>query len=438
MSSSTRPSSVRFAVLAITTVVALLMYLDRACLGWIIHSDSFKKSLPLSDGQMSLVTRSFFWAYALAQMPAGWLSDRFGARWLMAIYIALWSLFTVGTGFATGFTMLLLMRLGCGLAEAGAYPASSSILTKWAHFDWRGLSSSVVTLGGRIGGAIAPLLTAFVILKAGDWRWAGWIYGAVGLFVAVAFAWIYREHPRQHPDCNESEVALLAEGRGAFAVQKGKPRAFPWAAALGSRTLWMMNLYQFLANLSWVFLLNTLPKYLKEVRHFDDATNGSISTNALLFGLAALPLGGLFTDFCKHRLGEVWGRRLPLSLTRFGAAAAFISVMYVESPIGLMVAFGMVAFCADFALPATWTTMQDISGPYQAQIFGWSNMWGNFGAAVQQLLMASVLLVWDHDHSLNAGLIFSAAVMVLCGIVALGIDPRQQVKPEGEGLAASR
>ncbi len=421
------PTRVRFAVLTITTVVALLMYLDRACIGWIIHSDSFLKSMPLESWQMDRVVSAFFWAYALAQMPAGWLSDRFGARWLMAIYIALWSLFTVGTSFATNFTLLMLARLGCGLAEAGAFPASSSIMTKWAHIDWRGLSSSMVTMGGRIGGAAAPVLTAYVILQAGDWRWAGWIYGVVGLGVALAFWLIFREHPRQHPHCNEAEVALLAERRGDFLPVTEPPRAFPWKPVCRSRNLWLLNIYQFLANLGWVFLLTSLPKYLKEVCHFDDATNGKVSTVALTIGIAALPLGGIFTDLCTRRLGPVWGRRLPLCLTRFGAAAAYIAAMYLHSPVGLALAFGAVAFCTDFALPATWTTMQDISGRHQAQIFGWSNMWGNFGAAVQPLLMAWVLLRFDTQHNYHAGMIFSAMVMFLCGVIALGINPQQKV-----------
>jgi MFS family permease len=407
--------------------MALLMYLDRACLGSIISSDSFKRMLSLEKWQKEWVVAAFFWAYALAQMPAGWLSDRYGARALMSIYIALWSLFTLGTGFANGFLMLLLMRLGCGLAEAGAFPTSSGILMKWAHIDWRALGSGIVTLGGRTGGAIAAWLTGVIILGMGDWRWAGWIFGAAGLFVALAFWVVYREHPRRHPGCNAAEIALLGEGRGDFVDNREPPRAFPWAAALRHRTLWIINLYQFLANMSWVFLLNTLPDFLKEGRHFDDPTKDRVQTYALLFGLAALPLAGALSDMCRRRFGPVWGRRLPLCLTRFGAAAAFLSAMHLHTPTGLIIAFGMIAFCADFALPATWTTIQDISGRHQGQIFGWSNMWGNFGAASQALIMGWVLARFDWDHSYNAGLIFSASVMALCGLVALIVDPRDVV-----------
>jgi MFS family permease len=130
------------------------MYLDRACIGWIINAESFQ-SMGLSSAQKDHIASAFFWAYALAQMPAGWLSDRYGARVLMTIYIATWSLCTAATSCSIGFMTLMIARLGTGLAEAGAYPASSSILTKWAHVEWRGLGSSIVSMGGRLGGCSA-------------------------------------------------------------------------------------------------------------------------------------------------------------------------------------------------------------------------------------------------------------------------------------------
>jgi len=122
------------------------------------------------------------------------------------------------------------------------------------------------------------------------------------------------EHPRQHPRCNDAEIALLAEGRGDFQPTRDPPKRFPWVAALRSRNLWLMNLYQFLANVGWVFMLNTLPKYLKEVMHVDDKTNGILSTLALAIAVIALPIGGIVTDVCTRKLGPTWGRRLPLSL----------------------------------------------------------------------------------------------------------------------------
>ena len=96
----------------------------------------------------------------------------------------------------------------------------------------------------------------------------------------------------------------------------------------------------------------------------------------------------------------------------------------------MAVFFGAVAFSADLALPATWATMQDISGKYQAQLFGWSNMWGNFGAAIQPILFAYVLRAFDLNHDYREGILLCAGVFALAGIVALGINAQKAVIKE--------
>ena len=101
---------------------------------------------------MSVVLSSFFWTYSLGQVPAGWLSDRFGPRLMLGIYLAVWSLFTGLLGLAHGMVALVALRLGCGLFEAGAYPTAAGIVRNWMPFERRGLASGIVSIGGRFGG----------------------------------------------------------------------------------------------------------------------------------------------------------------------------------------------------------------------------------------------------------------------------------------------
>ena len=72
--------------------------------------------------------------------------------------------FTAMMGLSYGFAMLLIMRAAYGIGQAGAYPTSASIISKWVPFSNRGTASSIVAFGGRLGGAIAPILTAFLIV----------------------------------------------------------------------------------------------------------------------------------------------------------------------------------------------------------------------------------------------------------------------------------
>ena len=156
------PTAVRHLVVLVTALMAVILYFHRFCISF---AEIFiKEELRLSDDQIALVLSMFFFTYALGQVPSGWLTDRFGARIMLTSYILLWSLFTGLTGMAFGFAALLIYRCAFGVFQAGAYPTSASLISKWVPFQNRGMASSFVAIGGRVGGVLAPLVTGFLIV----------------------------------------------------------------------------------------------------------------------------------------------------------------------------------------------------------------------------------------------------------------------------------
>jgi MFS family permease len=426
-----RPTAVRHWILAATTAAAFLMYLDRICMAAIMNSDSFKADIPLDAQSDGWIKGAFFAAYALGQLPAGYLAVRFGARSLMSVYIVLWSAFTVLTGFATGAISLLLARVGCGLAEAGAYPISSGLLAKWSEWSKRGFTSSVVSMGGRIGGAVAPWLTVTVIAGFGDWRWAGWIYGAAGIFFALFFWRVFRERPQEHPSVNEAELALLEAGRPPeSAATAPKTYVFPWRLALTHRSLWMNSGAQFFTNLGWAFLAVSLSKYLIEVKGVEKKLAETINTLALSIGILGLIVGGYLTDACLKKWGVRLGRVIPLAGSRFLAAIFFVIAMGLDNPWALMAAFGLAAFSTDSGLPALWAGLQEMCGKHTPPLFGWANMWGNLGAAIGIWVLPVLIKNWDANGDWREGLIFCACAFVLSGLFCLGFNPGKRMPQE--------
>jgi MFS transporter, ACS family, glucarate transporter len=156
------PSRVRHFVVLVCMLMAVLLYLDRFCVS--IAQPYIKQDLRLSTFQIGFFFSAFFLTYALFQVPSGWMTDRYGSRVMLVLYVLTWSLFTAAMGLAYGFLMLIVMRAAYGLGQAGAYPTSASVISKWVPFTNRGTASSIVAFGGRIGGAIAPLLTAVLIV----------------------------------------------------------------------------------------------------------------------------------------------------------------------------------------------------------------------------------------------------------------------------------
>lgn len=157
-----QPTSIRYLIVLVTFFAAFLLYLHRFCMTY--AQRYIKEDLLITDDQLGFCFSAFFFAYALGQVPAGWLSDRFGARMMLALYVLVWSFFTGLVGFTTGFVMLLVVRMAAGLGQAGAYPTSAALIGRWMPFHRRGAANGIVAFGGRLGGGLAPLLTVFVVV----------------------------------------------------------------------------------------------------------------------------------------------------------------------------------------------------------------------------------------------------------------------------------
>ncbi|MCA8997415.1 MAG: MFS transporter [Planctomycetaceae bacterium] len=160
--SSVRPTRVRYAVLAVCCLSAILLYLDRFCMNF--AQRYVREDLGISNDALGWSMFSFFITYALFQIPAGWLTDRFGPRKLMTVYILAWSLMTGLMGAVGSFAGLIAVRLAAGVAQAGAYPTCAAVVRKWMPLRNRGMGNSIIAFGGRVGGGIAPLLTALLVI----------------------------------------------------------------------------------------------------------------------------------------------------------------------------------------------------------------------------------------------------------------------------------
>src|ERR1700751_2052672 len=91
-----RRSRVRLFIVTMLFLVTTVNYADRATLS--IAGTALSKELHLDPIAMGYVFSAFGWSYVLAQVPGGWLLDRYGSRWVYALSIIVWSLFTMMQG----------------------------------------------------------------------------------------------------------------------------------------------------------------------------------------------------------------------------------------------------------------------------------------------------------------------------------------------------
>jgi len=431
-SASSTPTNVRWLVLGVTTLTSFMLYLDRACMATILSADSFKSEITLTPAQDADIKSWFFWAYALCQVPAGFLADKFGARGIMAFYVIAWSTCTLLGGFANGFVGLAAARVGLAIVQAGAYPTSVGLLGNWIPFQIRGVASSIVATGGRFGGASAPLLTAWLVVGWG-WREALILYGIVGIAIGILFYVYFRTSPERHPKCNQAECDLITDGRPPAELRARSMRSpMPWGPLVKSFGMWMNCLVQFATNVGWAFIISDLPKYLREVHKLSDIEAGGISTFAFLCGIPGMLFGGWLTDYATRKLGLRWGRAVPTAAARFVAMLAYVACLFLDDPYLIAGAIGLMAFATDLGVGGIWAYTQDVGGRYAGSMLGWGNMWGNFGAALQPKIVQKLL----HDHGNIEGWNYIFIVFIIAfaisSVAALALDGTKPVVPKSQ------
>lgn len=154
-----------WAALTLICLVQLLSLLDRQILA--ILGPRIKSDLHIGDAEMGMLYGTVFGLfYALFSLPLGRLSDGWVRTRLLAISIMFWSLATALAGFATGFGLLALSRLGVGIGEASSQPAGTSLLLDYFPRRRRGLALAAVAAAIALGLGFSNLLGG---VAAGWW-----------------------------------------------------------------------------------------------------------------------------------------------------------------------------------------------------------------------------------------------------------------------------
>ncbi len=421
-----RPTNVRYLIVGVTALAAMWMYIDRVCFSTL--SKPVGRDLGIDPDQMSFVLGAFFLTYALFQIPIGALADRYGPRLILTVCIAAWSICTAATSFAGGALGLLAVRLALGACEAGAYPASAGLVRKWSAATERGMLSSMVAFGGRIGGALAPFLTAWAAVTwLGDpatdrteWRGVFVAYGAAGLVVAALFWFVVRDSPASHPWANAAEANRVAPY--VAPPLETSPGLKGWLSRLApvfkSFNLWLFGATQFCVNIGWIFLITSLPDYLDDRFQVDLKDIGLMQSAPLIASCLGMAIGGVFGDFMYRWLGPRWGRSLPIGIVLFLCAITYFAATRLSSPWAVIYALSAMAFLVDLSVPSIWAFAQDVGGRQVGVALGWGNMWGNFGAAISPVALQFIRKEFGWD----VAFLLCSACFVLAGISALNLN----------------
>ena len=235
-----------------------------------------------------------------------------------------------------------------------------------------------------------------------------------------------RESPADHPRANHAEQALVTPDGPP--PDTGPPPAPPFGPLTRNVSMWFMCLLQFSINVGWVFLVSWLPGYLKDFHQVPEKTGGLMSTIVLASGICGLVCGGPLADWLLKRHGARRGRRLQLVGAYACAAAAYVVAMQLDTAWPIVGALAVVAFMTDMSIPAIWAYMMDVGGRNAAAVFGWGNMWGNFGAAVAINLIPQINQRWDANGDWHESMVLFASAFMIAAFCASRLDPQSKVE----------
>jgi len=405
MAQSPVPTNVRRGVVWFAIGLAVITYIDRVCISQ--AASAMRGDLGLSAIEMGWAFSVFSWAYALFEVPGGWLGDRIGPRRVLMRIVLWWSFFTAATGWAWNMSSLVTIRALFGAGEAGAFPNLTRIFTTWLPVKERERAQAILWMATRVSGAFTPLLVALMI-STFTWHRTFEIFGVIGVIWAALFFYWFRDSPAEHPSVNKAELALLPPAKDTAIAHSG----VPWGVIFSNPNVWLLSIQYMCLAYGWWFYVNWLPTYLREAR------GTSFKMGAMLAGLPLL-LGGLgcmvsayLIPLLTKRFGSISIARRIIAVTGFiGASTSIIIFTGIQDPVRAMFVLGMAGFFNDFVMPAAWASTMDIGGRYSGTVSGAMNTMGSLAGALS-VTVVGYLLAWTSGNWTLTFYISSAIYMV--------------------------
>ena len=410
------PSKARLIVLLFLCTLAGVLYLDRICISKALPSMQ-REITGLTNERAAYVLMAFTLAYGIFEIPAGRLGDTIGSRKVLTRISLCWSLFTALTGACSGLYSLILVRFLFGAGEAGAYPNSANVLSRWFPASERGRAQGIMLTAGQLGAVIAPPLAAYLIEFCG-WRWTFVVFGAVGVVWAAAFWLWFRDDPAEHPAVNAAERQLIAEGTRASG---GHHEPIPWGLVARNYSIWVLGTMMVFSAFNSYFYFSWFPKYLESGRQVSNVTSGWL-TSLVLAGSAIGTLGGGWVaDWMVKRSRDTDAARRWFGAACFGLAALALWLgVRCQSPVATSVWAGVSCLVAFLCIPVWWSCAIQVSGRHVGSLFGLMNMMGVFGAMGSQYFVGAFSdwrkslgytgrEQWDPMFNVYVGILLAAA-----------------------------
>ena len=326
------------------------------------------------------VMSAFFLGYVTLQIPAGYLSDRFGGKWVLGLGVLFWSLFTMLTpaSAALGITVLLACRFLMGVAEAVTWPSIYSLYSRWVHPDRRASAVGLMN-SGISGGAVIALICTPWLISVWSWQGAFYLYGVLGILWFAVWSPLARSRPADKTDWDTADAVLATAEAGSAADQNdvSAQPVYPRLTVRGmlrSRAVWAVAVAHICINWSLYLVLSWFPTFVNRELGADLQLAGFLALAPTIVSLIMAPLAGrLFDRLVASGRDRLKVRRTMQSLAFVGITAAMMAITLTDSLILSVTVLTLSNALTAFSIGGFATNHLDIAPNQSGLLMGVTN-----------------------------------------------------------------
>jgi MFS family permease len=366
-----RPVAFGNGIVVLLALAIFINYVDRGNLA--TAAPLMKDELHLSASRIGLLLSVFFWTYVPGQILAGWLVEKINAYRAYALGLALWSIATALTGVASGFSMLIALRLLLGIGESVAFPCSSQLIAQHLPQHRLGMANGLTAMGLSLGPAFGTFAGGMFMAHFG-WRNLFLFFGLASLL----WLWPWLASTRHLSKAHDGELKV--------------DRAPPFRAILAKREAWGAGLGHFCNNYAFYFVISWLPLYLVKTRGFTVPQMAELGGLIYVLYAASSVATGWLSDRWLAAGGSVTRvRKSAIIAGHLLAAVAMLGCMVGSAPVAIASLF-LAGIAFGFTSPQLYSIGQTLGGQRGGgKWIAFQNCLGNIAGIVAPIITGAVV-----------------------------------------------
>lgn len=407
----------RYKLIGTTSLAFVVCNMDKVNLSVAIIPMSHQ--FGWNSSTAGLVQSSFFWGYALSQLPGGWLAKIFGGRKVLEIGVLTWSLATALVPVLAGFMPgLVLSRILVGIGEGVSPSAATDLIARSIPLEERSRAVAFV-FGGLSVGSVTGLLLAPPLIQNFGWEAVFYIFGILGIAWFLGFQFVKEERP--------SFVADLISWSRTISSKKSLNTSLkdldaslkdvPWKAFFQTRAVWAMIYTHFCGSWGHYTCLSWLPTYFSEELNLNLTEAAWVSVLPPLASIFVTTIASQLADNLIANGVETTTVRKICQTIAFLSPAVCMTLSSLDLGIPPWEIVGILTgglALSSFALSGLYCTHQDISPEYASILLGITNTVGAVPGIVGVALTGSLL---DSTHSWSLSLFAPSIFFYLTGTI---------------------